>query len=148
MPRPPSGYRIGAMAAIGSRLLATICAVAPLVSCQLSRGQPGVLIASTPPGATISIDGRESGYVTPAAIFLPRTDWHRIDVGLAGYVSATRIVGPGTQTSVIPWTAGWIGTDTFWFPLFMDIRPLLLPIRVDDDLQPSRIHIRLRLLED
>ncbi|QDU67439.1 PEGA domain-containing protein [Engelhardtia mirabilis] len=136
------------MAANGSRLLATICLAGSLVSCQLSRGQPGVLIASTPPGATISIDGQESGYVTPAAIFLPRTDWHRIDVGLAGYVPATRIVGPGTQTTVTPWTAGWIGVDTFWFPLFLNARGLLLPLQVDDDLQPSRIHIRLRLLED
>lgn len=148
MPRPLSRYRIGAMVALRSRLLAAISLALTCTACQISRGQPGVLIATTPPGATIHIDGEESGFVTPAAIFLPRTDWHRIDVSLAGYEAATRIVGPGTQTSVIPWTAGWIGTGTWWFPLWLEFNALVLPVRVDDDLQPSRIHVRLRLLDD
>lgn len=135
------------MRAIGARLLAVISLAALTASCQISRGQPGVLIATTPPGAAITIDGADSGYVTPAAIYLPRTDWHRIDLHLHGYAPATRVVGPGTQTSVVPWTSGWIGVETWWFPLWLEIQHIALPVRVDDDLQPSRIHVRMRLLE-
>jgi hypothetical protein len=130
------------------RLLAAISLACGLAGCQISRQQPGVLIASDPPGATIHVDGVDSGFVTPAAIYVPRTDWHRVDVSLEGYRAQTRILGPGTQVTVVPWTAGWLGLLTWWFPLWLDARALLVPVRIDDNLQPSRIHVRLRLLED
>ena len=109
--------------------------------------QPGVLVASTPPGAQVYVDGRDSGFVTPAALALPRNAWHRVDVVLTGYEPATRLLGPGGQTFVIPWTDGYLGPLTWYFPLWLSVEELFFPLRVQNDLDPDRIHVRLRLTE-
>ena len=59
--------------------------------------------------------------------------------------SASRLVTPDGRTTVVPWTAGYIGVQTFWFPLFLSIPDLLVPIRIDDGYSPERIHIALEL---
>jgi serine/threonine protein kinase len=52
--------------------------------------QGGMLsIGSTPAGAAITIDGRDTGRVTPAQVILPRGQ-HTITLKLAGYLEATQ----------------------------------------------------------
>ncbi|MGE0791003.1 MAG: PEGA domain-containing protein [Sandaracinaceae bacterium] len=54
------------------------------------RARPStVMIASTPPGATISIDGRDTGRVTPADVEIPPGD-HAIELRLTGYAPSTQ----------------------------------------------------------
>lgn len=116
-----------------------------LCGCAVIRGQPGIVVASEPPGASILVDGQDSGYATPTAMYLPRADWHRIDVDLPGYRRETRIVGPGVRFEVIPWRAGLVLPISAPFPLWLDVPALFVPLRVDDNLQPSRIFVRLVL---
>ena len=116
-----------------------------LSGCALLRGQPGVLVDSDPPGATVLVDGLDSGFVTPAAIYLTRADWHRLDVELEGYDTETRIVGPGINAEGIPWSDGYTLPISFPFPLWLDLPELLVPLRIDDNLKPSRIFVELEL---
>lgn len=135
---------------MGPRLLPPLLLSASgllIAGCALLRGQPGIVVASEPPGATIVVDGTETGFVTPAAISLPRADWHRVDVTLEGYLTETRIVGPGIRAEAIPWTAGYVLPMSWWFPLWLDVPELLVPLRIDDNLQPSRIHVQLKLAQ-
>lgn len=113
--------------------------------CAIERSQPGVMISTTPPGARVYVDGLDSGFLTPAALALPRKGSRRLDVHLDGYRSASRIVTPSGRSYVIPWTAGYVGTQTFWFPIFLPVADALLPLRIDDGFSPERVHIALEL---
>ena len=127
------------------RALLPLLLAAATSSCLIQRSQPGVLVSSTPPGAKLFVDGRDSGFLTPAAISLSRRDPHRLDVELEGYRTASRIVTPDGPVHVVPWTAGYVGPQSFWFPIFLPIADFLLPVRIDDGFSPERIHIALEL---
>jgi hypothetical protein len=111
--------------------------------CLFTRAQPGVMLSSSPPGATILVDGADSGFVTPAVLSLPRSDWVRIDFLLEGHVPQSRLLGPGQRVYLIPWTDGYIGLHTWYFPLFLEFEYIVFPLRVDDNLSPQRVHVRL-----
>lgn len=123
-------------------LLAVLAALA-LPGCLFTRSQPGVMLATTPPGATVLVDGRDSGFVTPATLSLERSAWHRIDFQLDGFATESRLVGPGKRPELIPWTQGYVGVYTWYFPLFLPMEYLFFPLRIDDNLVPQRIHVRL-----
>lgn len=116
-----------------------------LAGCLAQRPQPGLLIATSPPGARLYVDGADSGFVTPAWIAVPANDWHRLDVSLSGYEPESRLVSPNRRLYAISWTKGWIGLSTWWFPLFLPLEDFFLPVRVDTSAAPSRIHIQLEL---
>ncbi len=127
-----------------------LCALVTLVctSCAARRSQPGVLLATTPPGAAVYVNGRATGFVTPAAISLPRAQWHRVDFLLPGHRPATRLLSPSQRVHVVPWQKGYIGVWTWWFPLFLDLEDLAIPFRVDDNLSPQRVHVRLATVDE
>jgi PEGA domain len=118
-----------------------------LGGCLFQRSQPGLLIATHPPGARLFVDGADSGFVTPAWIEVPSNDWHRLDVSLPGYEPQSRLVSPHKRVHAIPWTKGWIGVHTWWFPLLLPAEDFFFPVRVDDSLAPKRLHIQLNLAD-
>ncbi len=127
-------------------LAAALFLAAPFATgCAIERSQPGVWISTTPPGARLFVDGLDSGFLTPAAVDLPGGGSHRLDVRLAGYRTASRIVVPSSPVRTIPWTSGYIGPTSFWFPLFLSVPELLVPFRMDDGFSPERLHILLEL---
>jgi len=116
---------------------------------------PGVRITSDPPGATIYVDGVDSGFLTPAFIDLDGDD-ARIDLELAGYETATRIVVSDTQADVIHWNEMSIGVQTWRHPLWLDYDDFLgFPIggplgyfvhsTFKTVYRPTRIFVRMRL---
>ena len=113
--------------------------------CAIDRSQPGVRVSSTPAGARLFVDGLDSGFLTPAAIQLSGGGPHRLDISLEGYRTASRLVTPNGPVRVIPWTAGYLGVSTFWFPLWLSVPELLAPIRLDDGFSPENLHISLEL---
>jgi hypothetical protein len=129
-------------------LLAAVLALLLAPGCAARRSQPGVLLASSPPGAAVYVNGRATGFVTPAALSLQRARWHRVDFLLPGHRPATRLLSPSQRVHVIPWYQGHIGVWTWWFPLFLNLEDLLIPFRVDDNLSPQRIHVRLATVDD
>jgi hypothetical protein len=56
-----------------------------------------VTIVSTPPGATVLLDGQARGN-TPLALSLPRPLQGALHVELAGYVAQTGVLKPGLDT--------------------------------------------------
>ncbi len=106
---------------------------------------PGVAFATTPPGARVLIDGKECGYVTPCLIALDEEETHRIDLVLEGYRQARLRVEPGSNIYFIPWSdADTYPPGHYRFPLFLPIQDLFLPVRKDERMHPSRVHVRLQ----
>jgi hypothetical protein len=130
---------------VTARTLAACLLASCSGGCVIERSQPGVMISTTPPGATLYVDGRDSGLVTPAALALPRNSVRRLDVELDGYLPVSRIVTPVGPVHLIPWTAGYLGPSGIWFPLYLSVPDLFAPIRMDDGFSPKRIHIALEL---
>jgi hypothetical protein len=120
--------------------------LAGLVSACLSSVSPeGVLVASDPPGARVYIDGRDSGWVTPAYLDLEQ-ERQRIDVVLRGFDPATVVVAPGGERYyVVLWQEALAGFNTWRFPLWLNYEDGLGPVKLSKRLEPSRIFIPLRV---
>lgn len=126
--------------------LALCAALAVLASgCRSGRSQAGVTFSSDPPGARVLVNGADSGFVTPTGLALPRGDWHRIEIRKEGYESVSRLISPQIRVYTVPWTDGYLGSHTWWFPFFLTFEDLLAPVLVDDNSAPQRLHARLRL---
>lgn len=119
-----------------------LLAAAVLTACQLVRPQPGVHVSSTPSGAEVWVDGRYSGFVTPANVALRTDDWHRVEFVLTGHTRAERLVGPGGRLTVVDWTEGSIGEGVFWFPILLPIESMI-PFSYEARSSPQRIHVHL-----
>ena len=72
--------------------IASIAAAALLFpSCVLVSRPNGIVVSSDPPGATVSIDRRDSGFVTPCVLEVDADDDKRVDIQLKGYEPETRL---------------------------------------------------------
>ena len=129
-----------------ARALLAALALAASTAC-VNVTPPGIQVSSAPPGARILIDGRDSGFITPANLSLSDED-HWLELRLNGYATTALLLREGTQLEVVPWSEGVVQPITWPFPLFLPARDLLLPFRVDDSPLPSRIHVDMRLAAD
>lgn len=130
------------------RLATTLLALVALAAtaCVAPDRPPGLVVASEPPGARILVDGRDSGWVTPMAMHLDRGDRARLDLVLDGYRPATVVVEPGGQSFyLILWRESYKDWDTWRFPLWLNYKDFLAPVKLSKGLQPSRIFVPLRL---
>lgn len=118
---------------------------AALSSCVLDVSSPGVYFATSPPGARVVVDGRDSGFATPCAIELTRSEEHEVTFELAGYEPARRTLIPNTTTTVVPWTDGDIGATKWRFPIFLTFTGFFFPFRVNNNLAPSRLYVPLEV---
>ena len=107
----------------------------------------GVRIASDPPGATIYVDGVDSGFQTPAFLDLDEED-SRIDLSLFGYETATRIVNTETKLGIIHWKEMELAATTWRNPLWLGYEDFLGMVQVSDRYLPTRIFVRMRLSGD
>jgi hypothetical protein len=123
------------LGALAGALLATAC---------VNVTPPGILVASTPPGAQILIDGEDSGFITPANLQVDDDD-HWVELRLEGYAATALFLEEGSRLTVIPWSEGVTTPESWPFPLFLPARDLLLPFRIDESPLPSRVHVDLRL---
>jgi len=124
--------------------LAALLAAASLQACLMVQNEPGVLFATDPPGARVVVDGTDSGMVTPCHIHLPR-DPQRVDLELAGYVTATRYVGPDSGTEILLWDEMAVATGTWRNPVWLEWWRFVFPIWHKRGMSPSRIYVRMRI---
>lgn len=130
-----------------SFFLPTLLSLASLcTACVEFRRTPGVMLATSPPGARVVIDGADSGFVTPCHVDLVREP-HEIDFVLDGYKPSTVRVDAGGEMWLIHWDEAWISEDTWRFPLWLNARDGVFPIKVDNSYDPARIFVRMRLIE-
>ena len=132
------------MDVLRSVLAAAVCS-GLLPACVNFVAPPGILVASTPPGARVHVDGEDSGFVTPCSIALDGGDEHWVQLTLKGYATTDLFLDENRRIYVVPWSKGEAAMDTFVFPLFLPAGDLLLPIQVDESPSPRRIHVKLRL---
>ncbi len=104
----------------------------------------GTVLATSPPGARVVVDGRDSGYVTPCVIDFERQVAHDVRLELAGYEQAIVFLTPDARLEVVSWYDGQVAWIPLFFGGFLPILDLLQPFRLDDSLTPSRVFVRLR----
>lgn len=130
------------------RLLQTILALALCLgstACVANERPYGVVLASDPPGARILVDGKDTGFLTPTHLGLPRKR-QRLDLELDGYQPASLLLAPGGKAYyLILWKEAYVTPRTWRFPLWLNHDDGLSPIRLAKGLQPRRIFVPLRL---
>lgn len=131
----------------GTRTLARLAAAVAVpflgTGCVLFREPQGLVVSSDPVGASVQIDGRDTGFVTPCVLELDTDEDQRVDVVLDGYRTETRWVTPDHEVYAVLWREMSVGRDTWDFPLFLNFRDFFVPVKVTQKLSPGRIHVRL-----
>lgn len=123
-----------------SALLAALT-LAP--GCALLDRESHVSIASDPPGARVVINQRDSGFVTPCLLSLETGETQRIDLEYPGYVTATRVLTPDNRVYAILWSDMYTRSEAWHFPLWLNFRDLLVPVKFDRTHAPSRLYVKL-----
>jgi len=105
----------------------------------------GVHVSSEPPGARVSVDGVDSGWVTPCQLALDVEREHELEVGLAGFAPRRILLVPDERRSFVSWNQAVNGLRTRQkVPFLMPADDLLLPFLEVETLAPGRIFVRLR----
>lgn len=127
------------------RLSAVAACAAAFVTpgCILFSHPSGIVVSSDPPGATVSIDRRDSGFVTPCALDVDADDDRRVDIALPGYQTETRFITPGKEVYAILWREMSVELGSYDFPLFLNVRDFVTPVKYRTTVSPGRIHVRL-----
>lgn len=112
-----------------------------LAGCQITN-RP-VSFASDPAGARILVDGKDSGFVTPALLQLEREP-QTVRFELDGYVPAERDLKPGKRRSTLYWREMSVSYRTWHFPLWLNRDDTFTPYKVDKSLMPNRLFVRLK----
>jgi len=105
---------------------------------------PGILVASSPPGAHILVDGKDTGFVTPCNLAVSEKD-HWVSLQLEGYATTALKLEENSDREFVPWEQGIVRPPSWPFPLFLPGKDLFLPVRDDDSPRPSRIFVEMRL---
>lgn len=111
----------------------------------LSATPPGAYFATTPPGARVRIDGRDTGFVTPCMIALDDGGRVGVQLELQGYQTASIVLVPASETEVIGWSHGVAAPwGSMRLPIQLGAVDLFLPFRPDAGHHPQRVHVTLR----
>ena len=121
--------------------LTTIFAATMISSC--ASGRRPIVLDSTPAGAVVFVDGKDSGHSTPCNIQLPDSS-RTIGFRLPGYETEERRIRIGDRSYVVYWNDAIVDYRTWSFPLWLSAEDFFFPIKEDDGEMPSRIHVRMK----
>jgi hypothetical protein len=123
-------------------LAAALCV--HLVAC-VNIAPPGTVLTSEPPGASVLVDGRDSGWVTPCALALDTEETHKVEIVLPGYASREILLLPDRRMLIVSWGQAVTGMrSTLTFPTRLPVEQLLFPFQEIETLAPGRVFVRLR----
>ncbi len=115
-----------------------------LVAC-VNITPPGTVLTSEPPGASVLVDGRDSGWVTPCTIALDSEETHKVEIVLPGYGSREILLLPDRRVLIVSWSQAVTGMrSTLTFPTRLPVEQLLFPFLEIETLAPGRVFVRLR----
>jgi len=123
--------------------IAALCATSLATSCVLVSRPNGIVVSSDPSGATVLIDRRDSGFVTPCVLEVDADHDKRVDIELKGYMRETRFLTPDHEVYAVLWREMSVGYKSFDFPLFLNFRDFFVPVKYRETVSPGRIHVRL-----
>jgi len=119
-------------------------ALLALVSCR-NVSPAGVHVSSEPPGATVLVNGVDTGWVTPCDLALDVEQEHELEVAMEGFAPRRIRLLPDERRSFVSWNQGVNGLRTRQHvPILMPTNDLLLPFLEVEALAPGRIFVRLR----
>jgi hypothetical protein len=130
--------------AVGRPPTAAFAALALCLAGCLNMTPPGTVFSTTPAGAMVVVEGRDSGFVTPCQLHLERDEDQRVELRLAGFQPVRIVLHENEQYWVIPWSKGVASSQAWHFPLFLEYTDFFLPIRRNSGHQPGRVHVRLK----
>ena len=125
-------------------LLAGLALAPWLGACVAFVQEPGVRVATDPPGATILVNGKDTGFQSPTFIDLSG-DNARLDMVLEGYQTATRFVRTDDRKDSTHWSEMDLNGDCWRFPLWVDYDDFFGMWKSIDVYEPTRLFVRLRL---
>ncbi|MFT7677099.1 MAG: hypothetical protein ACI8QC_001076 [Planctomycetota bacterium] len=115
------------------------------VFCSCGTKSRPVLLASSPPGARIVLDGRDSGFVTPASLDLSnQPDSCLVELVLPGYRPARRMLSSETETQFVFYDDWTVHYNTWRFPLWLNWEDLVTQVIRINGHQAARIFVHLR----
>jgi hypothetical protein len=127
----------------------------PLLACAILAGGCSLLdystkvtLASDPPGARVLFDDKDSGFVTPCVLELDPSESAHMALELPGYETAHRLLLSERDAQVVLWNDMVLRAGVWRFPMWLNMRDMFEPIRVDRRLSPSRIFVRLERTAD
>lgn len=126
-------------------LLASLLSL--LASCTTYHDYKAVHLSSTPPGASVHIDGVPSGFATPCMIALEK-EAQVVSIHKSGYVVSERKLVPDPYNDTWYWTEATVGPHTFDFGLWINLDDFVTPIKRMNQLEASRIHVHMKRLSD
>lgn len=129
-------------------LAIAVLTLAGLPSCAMFDNSAKVALASDPPGARIAIDNEDTGFVTPCILELDPDESALLTFELPGHDTALRLLVPDTSKRAILWRQMFLNQSTWYFPTWLNMRDLFVPVRVDKRLVPARIFVRLERTAD
>lgn len=123
--------------------MAALLAAALLLATGCKTTERPVSFTTDPAGARILLDGKDSGFVTPALLRLEREP-QTVRFELDGYVPAERDLRPGKRRSTVYWREMSVSYKTWHFPLWLNRDDTFTPYKVDKSLMPNRLYVRLK----
>jgi hypothetical protein len=144
-----SGQSQGVRFPVNLRLfLCLLPCLLALGGCALFAGNRAVVLSTNPPGASVFVDGKNSGFVTPCQLQLDIDEDARLDFSIPGFRPETRFLTPDDEVYAILWSEMYAGPQTWHFPLWLPLRDFLVPVKWTEAHAPGRIHIDLDRLSD
>lgn len=104
--------------------------------------------SSSPPGATLVVDGQETGFVTPCALDLEDADVRMVQFRLPGYEVATRELRSMDRSDLVYWREASGNLKTWNFPVWLGAEDFFIPRKDLSGEAPSRVHVRLKRQAD
>ena len=114
-------------------------------ACTYVRGDPSVLVTSTPAGGAILVDGADIGQTTPSLIELGgfAGSNHAITVRKRGFDDETRQVYHYTTGYTSAWIQGAMEPTLWTLPLWWTLGDWVMPFAVRWRYVPHELHVKL-----
>lgn len=125
------------------RIAFALAAALPLALGSCKAPHP-IQFASDPPGASVLVDGVDTGFVTPCMLDIPDEDSRRVDIRLTGYQPATRYLTLQRGGELVYWRDSITRLETWRFPLWLGSEDFFIPYKRRGGESPARVYVRLR----
>ena len=124
--------------------ISIVCAVALLLVSACGTTRKPVLLSTSPAGARILLEGRDTGFVTPKSLDLSDEPSPLVvEFDLPGYRIARRLLKDGVQKRFVLYNDWTVYYNTWRFPLWLNWQDLFLQSVDIKGKQPARVFVRL-----
>jgi hypothetical protein len=125
-----------------------LAAAGSMSGCSLLASNRAVVLSTAPPGASVFVDGRNIGFVTPCQVQLDIDADVRLDFEIPGFKRETRFLTSDDEVYSILWREMYVGEQTWRFPLWLPLKDVLVPVKWTETHSPGRVHVVLDRLAD